>query len=268
MGWWTRALVTGASSGIGKAFARGLAAQGSDLVIVARRDTLLEEVASDLARRERVKVEPIRADLTDAGDLSRVEARLGADDKPVDLLVNNAGGGPPGPGSFAGHDRDAVERQAFLNALSVLRLTHAALSAMTDRGHGHVIQVSAGVAFYPIPWGATYAASKAFVNSFSQAVNYELKDTTIGVTTVCPGFTRTAAPARNGFDETNVPSFLWADPEEVVRAALAGAARGRAMVSPGLVNKMAATFGAHFPGVMVRLSRRFRPLSEGGSAGH
>jgi short-subunit dehydrogenase len=131
---------------------------------------------------------------------------------------------------------------------------------MTETGRGNVIQVSAGVGFYPTPWGATYAASKAFVNSLSRAVEFELDGTGVHVTSVCPGFTRTEAPARNGFTEKNIPRRLWADPEEVVRAALDAAAASKPLVSPTLVNKVASVFGAHFPNVMLRAAGRLRPL--------
>lgn len=257
---WQRALVTGASAGIGAAFARELAAQGTDLVVVARRKELLQEVADDVMERHGVTAEVIVADLTERSQLAAVEARLTDEDAPIDLLVNNAGGGEPGAGRFVRHDRDLIENQAILNAVSVLRLTHAAVGAMTQRGRGNVIQVSAGVAFYPTPWGATYAASKAFVNSFSQAVGFELAKTGVRITTVCPGFTRTDGPKRNGFSEENIPSWLWTDAEVVVKEALDGAIQGKDIVSPTWVNKVNARFGGHFPKAMVRVAGRFDPL--------
>ncbi len=257
---WRRALVTGASAGIGEAFARELAARGSDLVLVARRAHLLKQIAEELQERHGVSAEVHVADLTDRSQLAHVEGRLEDETAPIDLLVNNAGGGQTGPGPFVDYDRDLIENQAMLNAMSVLRLTHAALRGMTNRGDGNVIQVSAGVAFYPTPWGATYAASKAFVNSFSQAVDFELRGSGVRITTVCPGFTRTDGPTRNGFTEENIPSWWWTDPEVVVRDALAGAARGKRVVSPTFVNKFNARFGTHFPNAMLRFSGNFRPL--------
>ena len=259
---WQRALVTGASAGIGAAFVRELAARGTDLVLVARRGELMNEIADEVAERHGVQTEVVVADLTDEWQLRRVEARLEDEDAPIDLLVNNAGGGQAGPGRFVDHDRDLVESQALLNAIAVLRLTHAALHSMKERGHGNVIQVSAGVAFYPTPYGATYAASKAFVNSFSQAVDFELDGTGVHVTTVCPGFTRTDGPKRNGFTEENIPKFLWTDPEVVVRNALDGAQRGKQVVSPTFVNKFNARFGSHFPNAMLRIAGSLRPLKK------
>ena len=259
---WRRALITGASAGIGKAFASELAARGSDVVLVARRKEKLNQIADELIERHGIEAEVLVADVTDRDDLLRVESCIASEDAPVDLLVNNAGGGSPGPGRFADHDRDLVENQALLNAVSVLRLTHAALGTMSERGKGNVIQVSAGVGFYPTPWGATYAASKAFVTSFSRAVDFEMEGSGVHVTTVCPGFTRTDGPRRNGFTEKNIPSWWWADPEVVVRDALAAAAKGKPVVSPTLVNRFNASFGTHFPNVMLRVSGRFRPLKK------
>ena len=239
---WKRALVTGASAGIGEAFARELASDGTDLVLVARRGDRLRALADALA----VDCEVLVADLTDATQLKAVENRLDDDARPVDLLVNNAGGGTV-RARFVDHDRDHIEGVAVLNALAVHRLTHAAAGAMLRRGGGHIVQVSAGVAFYPVPGGATYAASKAFVNSFSEAVNKELEGTGVSISVVCPGFTRTEAPGRIGFTEDNIPKRLWADPEDVVRAALAGARRGRPVVIPTRTDRVGAFFLRHLP---------------------
>ena len=262
---WHRALVTGASSGIGAAFGRELAARGADVVLVARRKELLHELADDLMERHGVAAEVIVADLTVREQLAKVEERIADESAPIDLLVNNAGGGEPGLGRFVRHDRDLLENQAILNAVQVLRLTHAAATVMAERGRGNIIQVSAGVAFYPTPMGATYAASKAFVNSFSQAVGFELERSGVDITTVCPGFTRTDGPKRNGFSEKNVPSWWWTDPEVVVREALDGALRGKAVVSPTWVNKVNARLGSHFPTAMVRIAGRFAPLRKDAS---
>ena len=234
--------MTGASAGIGEAFARRLAADGTDLVLVARRGDRLGALAAELP----VDAEVLVADLTDATQVKAVEDRLDDDGRPVDLLVNNAGGGTV-RARFVDHDRDHIEDVAVLNALSVHRLTHAAASAMLRRGGGHIVQVSAGVALYPVPGGATYAASKAFVNSFSEAVAEELEGTGVAITVVCPGFTRTDAPARIGFTEDNIPKRLWADPEDVVKAALDGARRGRTVVIPTRLDRIGALFLRHLP---------------------
>ncbi|MDQ4142756.1 MAG: SDR family oxidoreductase [Actinomycetota bacterium] len=254
---WQRALVTGASAGIGEGFARRLARTGCDLVLVARRSDALESLAEDLRNEHRVDVEVLTADLTVEPEVERVEARLKAERSAIDLLVNNAGGSDGnGRGPFVDQSFEILHGQALLNAIAVMRLTHAAVRAMCERGQGHVIQVSAGTAFYPVPHGAVYGASKAFVNSFSEAVAHELRGTGVAITTVCPGFTRTDAPRRIGFSETNIPSWWWADPDEVVEAALEGASQGKVIVSPKVVNRLNAVFGRVFRRTMMKMSAR------------
>jgi uncharacterized protein len=243
---WERALVTGASEGIGEAFARELAGRGSDLVVVARRRERLERLAAELAAEHGVKVEVLAADLTDPDAAAAVEARLEASEQPVDLLVNNAGGAT-GLGGFLERDRESLTRDAYLNALALLRLTHAAAQAMARRGHGNVINVSAGIAFYPLPGAASYGAAKAFVNSLSEALDYELRDSGVHVTAVCPGFTRTGAQARLGMNVEWVPKGWWMDPGEVAVAALRAAARGRPVSSLSTVGAMNAFLGRHMP---------------------
>jgi short-subunit dehydrogenase len=254
---WARAVVTGASSGIGEAFARELAARGTELVVVARRTELLRGLAEELGTRFEVDVEVLSADLTVSQDVDRVASRLLSPNHPVDLLVNNAGGSTgTGRGRFVDHSVDDLMSQAYLNAISVMRLTHAATRVMSERRSGNVIQVSAGTAFYPVPYGAVYGASKAFVNSVSEAVNYELKGSGITITAVCPGFTRTSAPGRIGFTEDNIPGWWWSDPEDVVAAALRAASAGKAICTPGWVNRFNAIFGRVFPRTMMRSSAR------------
>ena len=243
---WERALVTGASEGIGEAFARELAARGSDLVVVARRQELLERLAAELSSRHGVVVEVRPADLTDSRALAGVEARLEAEERPIDLLVNNAGGATE-VGRFLDRDRELLARDAYLNALTVMRLTHAAAQAMAKRGEGNVINVSAGIAFYPLPGASEYGAAKAFVNSLSEALDYELRASGVHVTAICPGFTRTGAQRRLGMNVEWVPRGWWMDPEEVVAAALKAAARGRAVTSLSAVGRMNAFMGRHLP---------------------
>lgn len=262
---WRRALVTGASSGIGEAFARKLAASGTDLVIVARREDRLRQIADQL-RRDGVEVEVCVADLANTSQLKTVEDRLEDGHKPIDLLVNNAGGHFGPLETLAEGDRDVQTREALVNALAVLRLTHAAVNAMAKRRSGNVINVSAGVAFYPVPGSATYAASKAFVNSLTEAVNHELRGGGVAVTATCPGFTRTDAPKRLGFKEGQIPKSLWLDPEEVVESALAAARRGRSLSSPGLANQLGALVGYYLPRpIVLRLAARYAVSSAAGS---
>ena len=146
----------------------------------------------------------LAADLTDPAAIAAVEARLEAEERPIDLLVNNAGGATQHR-PFLELDRERLARDAYLNSLALLRLTHAAAQAMARRGHGNVINVSAGIAFYPLPGAAAYGAGKAFVNSLSEALDYELRDSGVRLTAVCPGFTRTGAQRRLGMNVDWVP---------------------------------------------------------------
>ena len=243
---WKRALVTGASEGIGEAFARELAARGTDLVVVARRREVLKRLGEELEAAHGVAVEAVAADLTDEPDLARIEGRLEAAERPVDLLVNNAGGASQHR-PFLRLDRELLARDAYLNAIALLRLTHAAAQAMAGRGGGSILNVSAGVAFYPLPGAASYGASKAFVNSLSEALDHELRESGVRVTAVCPGFTRTRAQRRLGLNVERVPAPLWMEPREVARTALRAAARGRPISNLSAIGALNAFAGRHLP---------------------
>jgi hypothetical protein len=242
---WRRALVTGASEGIGEAFARHLANRGCDLVLVARRHDPLERLSTELAASG-IHAEPLAADLTTLSALASVESRLRSDEQPVDLLVNNAGGASQ-YGPFLELDPDLLTDDAYLNALTTLRLTRAAAGAMARRGGGSILNVSAGVAFYPVPGAAAYGASKAFVNSLTEALSYELVESGITVTAVCPGFTRTGAQQRLGMNIDSIPRLLWTQPSEVAGAALRAAERGQTISSPGATGTINAFLGRHLP---------------------
>ena len=243
---WVRALVTGGSAGIGEAFARTLAAQGTALVLVARRLPALERLAAELGARHGIEAEVLAADLTDKTDLAQVESRLEQEDRPIDLLVNNAGSETE-HAAFTDRNRELLTAEVQLNVLALLRLTHAATAAMAARGGGHVINVSAGNAFYPTPGAAAYGASKAFVNSISEALAYELRGSGVSITAVCPGFTATGAQQRLGLDSDAVPRFLWHEPVDVARQALRAAARGRVLAALGASEAIAASAGRHLP---------------------
>jgi uncharacterized protein len=259
---WERALVTGASEGIGEAFARELAGRGCDLVVVARRKERLEQLAAELRASDGVEVEVIAADLTDVTALPEVEARLEAAERPIDLLVNNAGGASL-HGPFLELDREQLARDAYLNALTLMRLTHAGARAMARRGRGNVINVSAGIAFYPLPGAAPYGASKAFVNSLSEALDYELRERGVRVTAVCPGFTRTGAQARIGLNVEGVPRFLWKEPRQVAVSALRAAERGRSVSSLTAIGGLNAFVGRNLPRRLwlPRVARTMRVLA-------
>jgi len=221
-------LVTGATAGIGHEFARQLAARGDDLVLVARNTSRLEEVADDLRSTYGVATETLAADLTDPAQLALVEARLADASRPVDLLVNNAGFGLKS--GFLDNDVDTEQRQQDVLVRAVLRLTHAALGGMVERGHGGVINVSSVAAFLP---RGTYSAAKAWVNSFSAWAHNEYADRGVTVMALCPGFVKTEFHQRLGVDrESTAPKALWLEPDRLVRDALADFDKGRALSIP------------------------------------
>jgi short-subunit dehydrogenase len=240
------ALVTGASAGIGLAFAERLAKDGHDLILVARRGERLEALAKSLGESHRTKVEVLVADLTDAGDLLTVERRAA---EGVDLLVNNAGFGTVG--AFCDLDPDDEEREILLNCLALHRLTRAALPPMVERGSGGVINVSSMAGFLPSPYNATYAATKAFVNSFTEALAEELRGTGVSVQALCPGFTRTEFQDVAQVDTSAIPSFAWMEAAPVVDASLKALESGEVICVPGVANRLASLGARGLPRALV-----------------
>jgi uncharacterized protein len=242
----SRALVTGASSGIGESLARELAARGTDLVLVARSEDRLAELAAELTEAHGIDAEVLPADLTAPDQLERVAMRIQRADAPIDLLVNNAGVGQVG--RFADLDVAGAEQQVALNVVAPVRLVHAALPGLRDRGGG-ILNVSSIGANQPVPMMATYAATKAFLTSWSEALHEELRGTDVHVTVLAPGFTRTnfVDAAEAGSEASRIPSFIWADPDDVARAGLDGVARGRAVVTPGPLYAVTATVSSITP---------------------
>lgn len=247
---WTSALVTGASSGIGRAFARSLAAHGSDLVIVARRRERLEELAEELDRDHGVDVEILPADLTDPEERGQVEKRLADGGAPIDLLVNNAG--MPLTGHFTRTDADRHQDLVDLNVLAVVRLTHAALSAMEERGRGDIINVSSMAGFQALPREATYAASKAFVTSFTEAISEEVRGTGVRLVALCPGYARTGFHPDEQIEKSPLPSQIWMDPEPIAEAGLKAVLRGQVVCVPGAGYKITRIVSEATPRSLVR----------------
>jgi short-subunit dehydrogenase len=243
-------LVTGASSGIGEAFARLLAERGHDLVLVARDRGRLDALAEELEGAPGAQAEVLPADLTDPVQIERVEARLHDRDAPVELLVNNAGVGTFG--AFHTLDLDVEVREIQLNVVALVRLTHAAAAEMTARGRGGILNVSSLAGFQPGPMNATYGATKAFITSFTEAVHEELAGTGVAVTVLCPGFTRTGFQKAANAPAEGVPGFLWQEADAVARAGLDALAKNHASVMPGLVNKALGTFSQMAPSVLTR----------------
>jgi short-subunit dehydrogenase len=244
------ALVTGASSGIGEHFARELAADGTDLVLVARRAGLLTALAEELAGRHGVRVDVIAADLADAASRAQVEDRLAATHDPVELLVNNAGYATTGP--FAGQALEGELKQVEVNVIAMVRLTHAALPGMISRGRGGILNVASTAALTPAPNSATYCGSKAYVTLFSESLHGEVKRHGVNVTVLLPGLTRTGFQETADYDARWAPSFAWQRPGVVARAGLAAVAAGRAVYISGAANKAIATVLRVTPRSLVR----------------
>jgi len=244
----TTSLITGATAGIGHEYAVQLAARGHDLVLVARDAARLEEVAADLRRTHQVEVEVLVADLVDRYALARVEARLADHDRPVDLLVNNAGFGLKK--RFL--DNTADEETAMLEVLvtAVLRLSHAALRAMAERGHGGIINVSSVAAFLP---RGSYSAAKAWVNSFSEWAHLEYGPRGVKVMALCPGFTKTEFHER--MQVTRGDGFMWLDVEFLVRKSLEDFDKGRAYSIPGAQYKAIIALTKAIPNRALRLTQ-------------
>ena len=221
------ALVTGATAGIGAAFARQLAARGTDLVLVARDGARLASSAEAL-RASGVRVDVLAADLAGDEGCAAVEERCAAG---VDLLVNNAGLGTKG--AFHEVPVEDEEHLLRLNVRSVLRLTRAALPPMLAAGRGEVVNVSSVAGFAPGARAATYSASKAWVTNFSESLHLQYADQGVRVLALCPGFTRTEFHSRAEMDVSGVPDRLWLDADDVVRTALRDLAAGRSLSIPG-----------------------------------
>jgi uncharacterized protein len=224
------ALVTGATAGLGAEFARQLAADGYDLVLVARDRLRLMAACESLVAVRGIAVETLPADLTTDEGCTTVAARLADPSRPVDLLVNNAGIGTYQP--FGKAPLELEERQLDLNIRAVLRLSHAAVRAMAERGSGRILNISSVSAFVPRAGNATYAASKAWVSMFSEALSLQLRGTGVTVTAVCPGFTHTEFHERANADMSHVPERMWLEPADVVREALADGAAGKPVSVP------------------------------------
>ncbi len=218
------ALITGASAGLGEAYSRALAARGYDLILVARRLDLLENLAAELRSRHGIEAEAFAADLTSEEELERVALRIEQADRLV-ILVNNAGCAVEG--FFVDTD---IERQmdvVRLHDLAGMRLARAALPQLIARGAGALIFVSSMGGLFPFPANVTYNASKAFLVSFAQSLALELWRTGVRVQALCPGLTHTSFHATMGVDVSQVPEGMWMSADEVVEESLQALEEGR-----------------------------------------
>lgn len=222
------ALVTGPTSGIGNSFARQLAASGHDLVLVSRDRARLDALADELGTRYRVATEVVVADLSDHADTERVAERLRDAERPVDLLVNNAGHGVRH--RFVGGPLEEELGQLDVLTRAVLVLSHAAAPGMVARGRGAIVNVSSVAGFGPM---GTYAAAKAWCTSFTEHLAASLHGTGVTATALCPGFVRTEFHERAGMQVGSRTSRWWLDPDDLVEDCLRDVRRGRVISIPG-----------------------------------
>jgi short-subunit dehydrogenase len=232
-----------------------LAARGHDLLLVARDEERLESLAGRLRTAHAVEVEVLAADLADRAALSRVEARLADAERPVTVLVNNAGFGHRRPFT----ENSVEDEQAMLDLLvtAVMRLSHAALGPMLTRGEGAIVNVSSVAAFLP---RGTYSAAKRYVVSFSEWLDLTYRDRGVRSMALCPGFVRTEFHARMGVGEVSGPRWMWLDADRVVRDALRDLERGKRVSVPSrrytvvtaLVRCVPGSVQARFPGLGPR----------------
>jgi hypothetical protein len=224
------ALITGASSGIGEAFARLLAVRGHDLVLTARRSERLTALASELQRAHQVDVTVLVADLGAPEGRQIVASALTT--RAIDLLVNNAGFGLYAP--VAQTDPEVLDAMVQLNVLAVMQLTRAALPGMLERHAGTIINVASGLAFDPAPTRATYSGTKAFVVNFTRAVHQEVRDQGVRLQALIPGLIRTEFHDHSGTDVDSVPASWLMDPADLAAASLDGLELGEIVCVPAL----------------------------------
>jgi short-subunit dehydrogenase len=246
------ALVTGASSGIGEAFARAYAARGADVVLVARRADRLAALAEDLSKTAGAKAYVVPCDLSGWEAHAEIMKSLAAQGLKVDILVNNAGFGVPQTFTRV----EWARQRDFLMTLVVnaCGLAHAVIPGMVERGFGRIINVASLAAFSPGAAGHTlYPAAKSFAVKFSQSLDAELRDKDVKVTAICPGFTRTGFAAAEGLQELmdQAPRRFWQTAERVVEIAIDANERGRVVVVPGAHNWLARHLMSHLPERLV-----------------
>jgi short-subunit dehydrogenase len=250
-------LVTGASAGIGAELARQLARRNYNVVLVARRTDRLRELAEDLRLSHGIHADVEPCDLTDGGARRELVARLLAGEREVVGVCNNAGFGTVA--TLLKSDLEREQQVVRLNVEAVHHLTGAFLPRMVERGAGAILNVASTAAFQPLPGFATYAASKAFVQSFSEAVHAELGGTGVTVTCLFPGFTHTEFPesAEAGEAENMIPDFLWMESPEVARVGIDAMVAGRRTAIPGLKNRASMIGGRIAPrSVLLPLVRQ------------
>lgn len=248
------ALVTGATAGLGLAFATTLGRRGYDVVLVARDEQRLIERAADLKHRFGGEVEVLVADLSTSEGCALVESRLSSPAqgaRPVDLLVNNAGFTTNQ--LFVTGDLAAEQQALDVMVRAVMRLTHAALGGMVQRGSGAVVNVSSMAGWLR---SGTYGAAKAYVTAFTEGLSGELAGTGVRALALCPGYIHTEFHERAGIDSSGIPDWLWLDAERVVDDALRDLERGRVISVPSTTYKVLGTLMRHAPRPLLDLGVR------------
>jgi len=231
------------------------------VTLVARREERLHELAQELVDDHGVRAETIGCDVTDAEGRERLRAELAGLGLDVEVLVNNAGFGSGG--AFVELDGATEASMVRTNCEAVVALTSDYLPGMVERGRGAVLNLGSLIAFQPVPYQATYGATKAFVLSYTEAIHEELRGTGVTVTALCPGPVRTEFGEAGGFGgaDEKIPSWMWLAPDAVARAGIGGLEGGRRVVVPGALNQASALSGQHLPrGVLLPLLKRLWPV--------
>lgn len=239
------ALITGASAGIGAAFANQLAAKGTDLVLVARDETRLNQLAQELVTQHNINVEVLAADLSDRSQLDKVAARAAKDD--IDLVINNAGFGIKQP--FVGGALDAEQDLLDVLVTAVMRITHCALPGMLARNRGGVINVSSIAGWMS---SGTYSATKSWATTFSESLATLHKASNVHVMALCPGYTRTEFHSRAEMEIETIPNWMWLDVDYVVKKSFSDFAKSKPVSVPGAQYKVLSLIAQYLPRPLVR----------------
>jgi short-subunit dehydrogenase len=241
------ALVTGATAGIGAAYAKRLANEGYDLILVARDKKRLTDTAKSLSKEFGVKCEILVADLTKSAQLAKVEKRLASKVKPIEVLINNAGFGINK--SFLDSARDAEQELLDVLVTAPMRLTHSVLPIMKERNYGTVVNVSSVASWIA---GGTYSAAKSYLTVFTESLHTELRGTKVNISALCPGFTRTEFHERGRMKMTGLPNFMWLSAEMVVAHSWEAAKANKAICIPGWQYLILSSISRFGPRPLVR----------------
>lgn len=240
------ALITGTTSGIGKAFANLLADSGYNLVLVSRDKIRMKEQALELEQRTGVYVEVLCADLTLKRDRDLVTLRLSDSERPIEILVNNAGFGINS--DFANSNVEMQQDLIECMVTSTMQFSHAAITSMKLRG-GYIINVSSVAGFMA---GSTYCSAKSWITNFTESLHQELAPLGINIHVICPGFTRTEFHSRCKQDVSGVPSVFWLSPEKVASLAYTNVLKGKVLSVPGIHYKLLVALHSYAPRFIVR----------------